>query len=65
MAYATGNSAPAPLRDPSRSPKRISATLPYSTFRALEERSSREGRSLSNLAAFLIEQGLEQEAVGH
>ena len=35
-------------------------TLPYSAFRALEERSIREGRSLSNLAAFLIEQALNQ-----
>ena len=59
MGCATGNGAPAPLRDQSRSPKRISVTLPYSAFRALEERSLREGRSLSNLAAFLIEQALE------
>ena len=64
MGYATGNSAPTPLRDQSRGPKRISVTLPYSAFRALEERSIGEGRSLSNLAAFLIEQALEQEA-GH
>jgi hypothetical protein len=34
-------------------------TLPYAAFRALEQRSQREGRSLSNLAAFLIEQALE------
>jgi hypothetical protein len=60
MGCATGNSAPTPLRDQSRSPKRISVTLPYSAFRALEERSIREGRSLSNLAAFLIEQALNQ-----
>jgi hypothetical protein len=40
-------------------------TLPYSAFQALEERSIREGRSLSNLAAFLIEQALEQEAGQH
>jgi hypothetical protein len=30
-------------------------TLPYAAFRALEERSPREERSLSNLAALLIE----------
>jgi len=36
-------------------------TLPYRAFQALEERSRREGRSLSNLAAFLLEKGLEQE----
>jgi hypothetical protein len=33
--------------------------LPYAAFRALEGRSQREGHSLSNLAAFLIEQALE------
>jgi hypothetical protein len=65
MGYATGNGAPAPLRDQSRSPKRISVTLPYATFLALEERSLREGRSLSNLAAFLIEQALEVPPAGH
>ena len=37
-------------------------TLSYRTFQALEERSRREGRSLSNLAAFLLEKGLEEEA---
>jgi hypothetical protein len=31
----------------------------------LEERSLREGRSLSNLAAFLIEQALEQQTGQH
>ena len=64
MGYAIGNGAPTPLKEQSRNPKRISVTLPYSAFRALEERSIREGRSLSNLAAFLIEQAMEQEA-GH
>jgi macrodomain Ter protein organizer (MatP/YcbG family) len=60
MGYATGNGAPAPLRDQSRSPRRVSVTLPYRAFQALEERSNQEGRSLSNLAAYLIEQALEQ-----
>jgi hypothetical protein len=35
-------------------------TLPYRAFKALEERSIQEGRSLSNLAAYLIEQALDQ-----
>ena len=35
-------------------------TLPYRAFQALEERSIQEGRSLSNLAAYLIEQALER-----
>jgi hypothetical protein len=40
-------------------------TLPYAPYKALEERSTYEGRSLSNLAAFLIEEALEQEADKH
>ena len=59
MGCATGNGAPAPLTDQSRSPIRISVTLPYAAFRALEQHSQREGRFLSSLAAFLIEQVLE------
>ena len=32
--------------------------IPYSTFRDLESRSLEEGRSLSNLAACLLERAL-------
>jgi len=42
----------------SRSPKRLSITIPYTVFGSLEQRSAEEGRSLSNLAAFLLEQSL-------
>lgn len=38
-----------------RSPKRITITVPYGAYQRLLERSQREGRSLSNLAAFLLE----------
>jgi hypothetical protein len=38
---------------------RISITLPDSVARKLSERSFKEGRSISNLAAFLIERSLE------
>jgi macrodomain Ter protein organizer (MatP/YcbG family) len=62
MGYATGEDAPALLSKQSRGPRRVSVTLSYRTFQALEERSRREGRSLSNLAAFLLEKGLEEEA---
>ena len=41
-----------------RASKRITITIPYSTFRDLESRSLEEGRSLSNLAAYLLERGL-------
>ena len=42
-----------------RSPKRITITIPYSTFDAIVRRSNDEGRSLSNLAAFILEQGIQ------
>jgi len=41
-----------------RAPRRISITLPYETYSRLLERSSQQGRSLSNLAAFLLESAL-------
>ena len=57
MVYANGtrNSLKA-FR--SRSPKRLTITIPYTVFRALETRSAEEGRSLSNLAAYLLEKSL-------
>jgi hypothetical protein len=41
-----------------RSPRRISITLPFQAFCALQERSDDEGRSLSNLASYLLESAL-------
>ena len=38
--------------------KRITITLPFAILDRLIERSGYEGRSISNLAAFLLEQGL-------
>ena len=43
-----------------RSPKRITITIPHYTFQKIIERSNEEGRSLSNLAAFILEQGLKE-----
>ena len=43
-----------------RSSKRLTITLPQATLEALSERSNEEGRSLSNLAAYLLESALEQ-----
>jgi len=40
------------------SPQRITITVPAMTFKKLTKRSFVEGRSLSNLAAFLLEQKL-------
>jgi len=41
-----------------RSPKRLTITLPYASYQRLLARSDEEGRSLSNLAAFLLERAL-------
>ena len=57
MVYANGTTNS--LRSfRSRSPKRLTITIPYTVFGSLEQRSAEEGRSLSNLAAFLLEQSL-------
>ena len=41
-----------------RSPRRITITLPYGAYQRLLERSELEGRSLSNLAAYLLEHAM-------
>jgi len=41
-----------------RKPVRITITVPHSTHQALALRSDQEGRSLSNLAAYMIEHAL-------
>ena len=43
------------------SPKRITVTVSDMTLKKLWKRSLEEGRSLSNLAAFLLEQSLAGE----
>lgn len=43
-----------------RSHRRISITLPHHTYVRLMAQSDREGRSLSNLAAFLLERSIHQ-----
>lgn len=43
-----------------RSPKRISITVSNATYDSLVRRSDREGRSLSNLAAYLLEASTDQ-----
>jgi hypothetical protein len=41
-----------------RRPVRVSITVPHHIHEALLRRSDQEGRSLSNLAAFLLEASL-------
>jgi hypothetical protein len=38
---------------------RITITVPHATFQAIVQRSAEEGRSMSNLAATILEQGLK------
>lgn len=44
----------------SRAPKRLTITIPHSTYEAIAQRSNEEGRSLSNLAAFILERGISE-----
>lgn len=41
-----------------RSPQRLSVTVSHHLYELLQNRSDDEGRSMSNLAAFLLEQSL-------
>lgn len=47
-----------------RSPRRITVTLAHHTYEQLQQRCDREGRSLSNLAAFLLEVSLQEASEG-
>lgn len=40
-------------------PVRVTITIPHHAYEALVDRSNKQGRSLSNLAAFLLESSLE------
>jgi hypothetical protein len=44
-----------------RVPRRVTITLPHITYSHLVERSDVEGRSMSNLAAYLLEASLGKE----
>lgn len=48
-----------------RSPRRITITLPFGTHAQLVRRSAEEGRSLHNLATFLLESAMGEAANGH
>ncbi len=41
-----------------RKPERITITIPFMIYQGLLDRSEQEGRSLSNLAAYLLERSL-------
>jgi hypothetical protein len=46
-----------------RSSQRLTITVAHATLQALVERSNTEGRSLSNLAAYLLESSLDRRGV--
>ena len=48
------------VRHAFRSPKRITITIPHTTFEAIAQRSNLEGRSMSNLIAFILERNISQ-----
>jgi hypothetical protein len=54
-ASSPGHSSPGPFLRPVR----VTITIPHNAYQALVERSNKQGRSLSNLAAFLLESALE------
>ncbi|MEY2643846.1 MAG: hypothetical protein RLZZ611_495 [Cyanobacteriota bacterium] len=43
-----------------RAPKRVTATIPWAILEKLLQRSSEEGRSLSNLISYILERGVEE-----
>lgn len=49
-----------PLTFISRTPKRLSITISDKAFQQISQLSYLEGRSMSNLAAYLLEQALEE-----
>lgn len=48
---------PSPL---TRKPSRVTVTIPWSLRQQLDARSDQEGRSLSNLIAYLLEKVLSE-----
>ena len=58
MNVASGINKDSGKGSDSLSPKRITVTVSDMTLKKLWKRSLEEGRSLSNLAAFLLEQSL-------
>jgi hypothetical protein len=58
--HEVARSNPPRLAVVQRKPKRISITLSHSVWQQLLDRSDEEGRSVSNLTAFIIERGLAE-----
>jgi hypothetical protein len=48
-----------------RAPQRVTITLNYAAYKSLEKRSTVEGRSMSNLAAFILENAVTKKSKGN
>ena len=48
-----------------RAPQRVTITLNYAAYMSLEKQSAVEGRSMSNLAAFILENALTKKSQGN
>lgn len=59
MASPTGSTAPL-----FRRPRRITITVPHHAYCALQNQSDDEGRSLSNLASYMLETALAKQHRG-
>lgn len=46
----------------SRRPQRVTITINYKSYSQLVTRSTEEGRSLSNLIAYLLDRALDQDS---
>lgn len=46
-------------RDRQRKPQRLTITIPHHSFARIEVLAGEQGRSLSNLCAYLLERALE------
>ena len=62
MNASSGINKEAGIDNQFSSPQRITITVPAMTLKKLLKRSLVEGRSVSNLAAFLLEHSLEGDS---
>jgi hypothetical protein len=62
MNASSGINKDTGIKNQFSSPQRITITVPAMTLKKLLKRSLVEGRSLSNLAAFLLEQSLDGDS---
>ncbi len=65
MKSEYGQAAHSSMNSIFKTPKRISITIPNEIHRQLLERSDLEGRSLSNLAAYLLESSISGSNGSH